>query len=40
METKKKKETVEEPKKLSKIGEWFKSGKSVVKIVDYKAVLK
>lgn len=30
----------EEPKKLSKIGEWLKSGKSVCEIIDHRAVLK
>lgn len=44
METKKKKiskkEEVEEPKKLSKAGEWMRSGRSLGYIVDMKAVLK
>lgn len=30
----------EEPKKLSKIGEWFKSGQAAIKIINHKAVLK
>lgn len=33
-------EKPEEPKKLSKIGEWLKSGQSVGHIVDMRAVLK
>lgn len=41
MEMKKKnKEAAEEPKKLSKAGEWLRSGKSLITIVDMKAVLK
>lgn len=50
METKKKKiskkrkeaQIVEEPKKLSKAGEWLRSGKGkgLITIVDMKAVLK
>lgn len=35
-----KKETVEEPKKLSKIAEFINSGKSYGTIVNMKAVLK
>ncbi len=34
------KEKIEEPKKLSKAGEWLRSGKSLITIVDMKAVLK
>lgn len=34
------KKTAEEPKKLSKAGEWMRSGKSIGYIVDMKAVLK
>ncbi|WP_367913204.1 hypothetical protein [Leadbetterella sp. DM7] len=30
----------EEPKKLSKIGEWLKSGKSAFEIIDHEAILK
>lgn len=33
-------EKPEEPKKLSKAGEWLRSGKSLGYIVDMKAVLK
>lgn len=46
MEAKKKKvekkDALEEPKKLSKIGEWMRSGKSsgIGEIVDMRAVLK
>jgi len=29
-----------EGKKLSKVGEWFESGQSALKIVDMRAVLK
>lgn len=36
----KKAEMPVEPKKLSKIGEWLKSGKSAFEIIDHKAVLK
>lgn len=37
-----KKETPEEPKELSKAGEWLRSGKGkgLITIVDMKAVLK
>lgn len=36
----KKTDKPEEPKKLSKIGQWMRSGKSLGYIVDMKAVLK
>lgn len=39
---KKSEEIAEEPKKLSKAGEWLRSGKgkNLLKIIDMKAVLK
>jgi len=43
MATKEIKKTIrkkQEEKKLSKVGEWLESGKSALKIIDMKAVLK
>ena len=43
MATKEIKKTIrkkQEVKKLSKVGEWLESGKSALKIIDMKAVLK